>query len=830
MVQLNGFSRKTILILIGVILVAGFLVLVYWLSRGDWVYPTQPHATTTLALNGASVGQTFVAEQAGLQGIGIKVAGEPISPVTLQLRLFANPSADKPLIETTANALLYEDGQYVYFQFPPQTDSRFHYYYFTVNAPFVSGKTQIKVFGADLNTYINGSAYIDDNPFEGQLAFHLNYERRAMAVAFAQNVIAGIPAALATIVMLFIPGGALLTWLRPKLTMDGIEWLAMTVGVSLAVIPVLLTYLRYVPMALNSGIVWGGYGVATMLFLWGTWRDRAILRQIKSESHHIPAYVAFVIVFLVSLVVRLQVVTGLEIPLWGDSYHHTIIAQLIVDNGKIVSNWEPYAPLTSLNYHYGFHAMVAIFHWLTGLTVPKSVVFFGQILNVLAVLMAYLLGKRLGNNTWVGVIAALIVGLLSKYPMYYVNWGRYTQLAGQILLPSLIVLTWEILQRNKRDWRLIGFNILLIGSLFLTHYRVILFYPAFIIPQLLITLSGKEQRSSVILSEIFVLIGMAISALIIISPRVVELFQSKLWEVSEISIKQGLANDLTKQVLSKVGNIFDFQAPLVILLGWIGFGYGGWKHRQGILTIGGWWLFLLLLANPQWLHLPGVGQVTNFAVFISAYLIFSVLAGFAIGSFVQYIINLKSILRWGVVCVIIFVSLWGGEQQLQVLDRSNILVTIPDLRAMKWVEENIPKDAVFYVNSELAYFGSVVVGTDAGWWLPYLAHRKNTVPPMEYSNESWVSSKYAQFVIDMYHELSDNSEKSGCNLSRALTNTGVEYIYIGQQRGTVFLGPTSALHPERLVADPCILPIYSEDGVRIFKIVKACISEEMLCR
>ncbi|RME43034.1 MAG: hypothetical protein D6791_16435, partial [Chloroflexi bacterium] len=112
--------------------------------------------------------------------------------------------------------------------------------------------------------------------------------------------------------------------------------------------------------------------------------------------------------------------------MWGDSYHHTLIAQLLADHGGLFQSWEPYVPLRSFTYHFGFHSNVVLFHWLTGTPILQSVIVVGQILNALAPLMIYPLVRRLGGSEWTGLIAVLIASLLSPMPAGYVNWGRYT--------------------------------------------------------------------------------------------------------------------------------------------------------------------------------------------------------------------------------------------------------------------------------------------------------------------------------------------------------------------------------------------------------------------
>ena len=189
-------------------------------------------------------------------------------------------------------------------------------------------------------------------------------------------------------------------------------------------------------------------------------------------------------VLALSLGARLWSVRDLVMPNWWDSVHHTVIVQLLLDHGGLFSSWEPYAPLTTFTYHFGFHGAVASLSWLSGLAAPQAVLVFGQVLNGLTVLGAYLLAQRLTGRPWAGLLAALVTGLVSLMPAYYVNWGRYTQLAGQIILPALMVVTMEAVERGGR--RRLAVMAILAAGLALTHYRVAIFYGAFVVALLLV--------------------------------------------------------------------------------------------------------------------------------------------------------------------------------------------------------------------------------------------------------------------------------------------------------------------------------------------------------
>ena len=81
-----------------------------------------------------------------------------------------------------------------------------------------------------------------------------------------------------------------------------------------------------------------------------------------------------VLIFLVSLVVRLIMVRDLATPAWVDSVHHALITRLILTNGAYPSTYLPYLDISPTVYHPGFHSIAASFVWLTNLDLPQIVV------------------------------------------------------------------------------------------------------------------------------------------------------------------------------------------------------------------------------------------------------------------------------------------------------------------------------------------------------------------------------------------------------------------------------------------------------------------------
>ena len=108
----------------------------------------------------------------------------------------------------------------------------------------------------------------------------------------------------------------------------------------------------------------------------------------------------------------------------------------MVDHFGLFDSWEPYAPLITFTYHFGFHANIAFWHWFTGTPVPDSLIVVGQIHNTAALLLAYVLTNILTGDRRAGLWAAALTGFVNTMPVYYVNWGRFTQLTGQLICRS----------------------------------------------------------------------------------------------------------------------------------------------------------------------------------------------------------------------------------------------------------------------------------------------------------------------------------------------------------------------------------------------------------
>lgn len=623
--------------------------------------------------------------------------------------------------------------------------------------------------------------------------------------------------------LFLLPGLTLLLWLLPELDEDWFGSLSLSAGLSLATFPLLLLWARTIrAIRLGPLGLWTILGICVLLIAWHLRHRPDALQALR----RIPRGFSLLLLLLAGGVISLRMwtVRGLTIPLWGDSYQHTMIVQLIVDNGGLFDSWLPYAPLKTFTYHYGFHTTVAFFHWLTRVDMPRAVLVAGQLLNALAAFTLYPLAVRLTENRWVGLMAVLTAALLSPMPGFYVNWGRYTQLAGQAILPVALWFTWEMVSHPHLSWQRLGLALIAVAGLALTHYRVILFYVAILAGWWLVYCVISRERRPNWWPSLGRLVLMGLLALLVISPWVVNLASSRLAQQQTRIALQGYKQDFVRNEYNRFYDVRNFiPTPMLAAIG-VGFLFGLIRRRTLAFFIGLWVISLFLLANPYLLRLPGTGTVNNFAVLISLYMPGAIMVGYGAVSVAQFGWRYWREAPWAFGLLVVGASLWAARIHARMVDPAFMLVTPADERAMAWIKTNTQSDARFLINGFFAYGGSAVAGADAGWWIPLLTGRENTIPPLIFSSETPFTPDYPQQVHNLMAHL-ENSDLSTAEGLALLVQDRITHIYIGQGEGRVGNPGEALLSAQTLLAAPYYEPIYHEDQVWIFE-VRADLTEE----
>jgi hypothetical protein len=396
-------------------------------------------------------------------------------------------------------------------------------------------------------------------------------------------------------------------------------------------------------------------------------------------------------------------------------------------------------------------------------------------------------------------------------------------LAGQVILPAVMVLSWYVLKPAKINHKLIILTIIGLAGLMLTHYRVTFFFLSFIIPLLLLIWLQAEWNFQPLWDSSLRLVIIVLGAFLVIIPWLWQVINSHLWQIYASLMTTQSTNQYVQQLTESYINILDYIPPLIVLLGIMGIIGGCWKRQPGIFIIACWGVILLVIAQPHLFNLPGTGIITGFAVFIAAYLPFSVLSGFVLSEISQIKIT-SNLLRnpnvqgWIILFLVIGYSPVFAQERLNSFNSANSLVTKPDLLAMDWIQANTSPEAVFWSNRILAYSDSTLVGTDAGWWIPYLTERKNLLHPMLYATEQTTPPDFKIRIRELYQQIKQH-EQNSVQFRDMLKNVGVTHIYIGQRRGKAGgEGNSSLLDPHVFKHSPYYETVYQQDHVWIFAI------------
>lgn len=773
---------------------------------------------------GKPIGQTFVAPYDGLEGVVLHLAPPPPGDIPAEgvLRLHLRNDPLSPLDIAVAErsfSRIIGPGYYA-FNFEPIAHSSGRYYYAFLELVSSDGEISAPVAAGGAETYANGAAYRDHQPQEAQLAFRLRYRPSVLAAGLVNDGLNWLGLLLAGAVLFLVPGWGLLALFWPEWSArHWAEKAALSAGLSLALYPLLylaayIAGLRLGPLVAYLPAVMGFFALVAAV---GTERQRRIRRREPPPPRRpiLPDLALFAVLALV-FAARFWIVRDIDLPMFGDSYHHTMIVQILLKNGGLFQSWEPYAELRSFSYHFGLHTFAAVFATITNLRAPDALLWVGQILNGMAVLAVYPLASRIaGGSRWAGIAAVLLAGLLSPMPNFYTNWGRYTQLAGQVILPAFAFLAWEALEERRGFWRS-ALSAVVLGGLALTHYRVLiiaaLFLVAVVIARIGVRFWHAVARAAMI----------SITGALLFLPWLPRLLASRFASNAAAHVTTP-AGEMSAYTVSAnaIGALNQYLPHWLWLLAFAAAGLLLWRRSRLGAVVSIWALFSFLAANPHWLGLPGALVLTNFAVFLAAYIPAAVLGGAALGWAADALTERDqsggSAVGLILLLLVVTTGVWGARRRIaEVRPEQYALASRPDLRAAAWIEARTPEDASFLVDGFFAYGGSLVAGSDAGWWLPVIAERETSLPPLTYGSERSSDGNLRTQVDEVYRRVTEHGVTHPQTLA-LLRSRGYDYVYVGQQHGGVN-SPGPSLSVDAMLESPHFQPVYHRDRVWIFHI------------
>ncbi len=543
--------------------------------------------------------------------------------------------------------------------------------------------------------------------------------------------------------------------------------LLVGIGLSVAFWPLLLLYislaqLRFTPMLLWSILI------VTTVYVGYRWIKERASTPLRPGRRIAATALGGLVLF--SLYYRLGDAQGLAVPLWGDSLHHTMITNIIVNTGRVPTGYLPYVPVDTFTYHFGFHTLTAVFAQLTSSQTPYAVLLTGQVLNVITLAVAYLLNRQLFGSRLAGLGAALITGFISIMPAFYVNWGRYTQLSGQVLLPvALVFLVRAMSARWKRSD--LALCALCVAGLVVVHYRILIFFGLFAISLALWQLIVSWESWRAVITSWARGVGAVGVGLLLTLPWIINLV------VNYLPVLTSHLRAVTPDYLADYNNPGSISyytgraLPALALVGVIAAVVTLTKNRSSLfnkkpagasstraLTPPAAALVIALWSSLLFASLWIVpGAIGSYTVAITLYIPFSALGGYGISRVFEAIGGLVKVPApaFGLIIVALAPLCANLLNTSHVTDLSRWNYVQPaDLKAFQWIQTNTPPNAKFLISSQISYKGRGVTASDAGMWLPLLAQRNVSVPALS----AWIEHPLTPTFFTMTKELAEYTQ------------------------------------------------------------------------
>jgi len=578
--------------------------------------------------------------------------------------------------------------------------------------------------------------------------------------------------------ILFMGSGLLFLCLFPNSKKMSISMrLILVFGLSLGLWVILLIWLDCFNIALNKWLVRIIFVlIASLLFVKGIKNRKAFLTFFKENNARSDLLIiAFsVLITLLYFYFYRDLIAGMG----SDSMHHTLISSLILKNGQLPSDYGPYAPVVSFSYHFGYHSFIAAISWLSGISARLLVVISTAVLMGLASLAGGALVLYLTNNALLGLLSEAIIGIIYVFPAYSLLWGRYTQLMGTLMLMIFIMglIYWK--EQEKFSFKFASVLVVLTIGLLFSHYRIAFVGAVFAVLYLLL----QEKPLSNIKTHIGKWAAVPLGAIMLSAPWIIQLLINRKKGFETIGVQ---TNDSFFSLADRLGPFFKIEIQTWLLIGIsVVFILLGFYRRNKIILVVFYWLLALFFISQPMVFGHTVDPVT---LIISLYVPIIILTGSGL-SIIAGLITKRSgkfIMKIAIV-LLVMAGIILGIRRWETIDfPTKTFVTVDDLEAAEWIKNNTEPDALFLINTyQFPINEHLMIGLDAGYWLPVLAERQTVAPPMVYLVEK-MSYYHAENDPIKYHLI--NNAISSPGSAEALRESGVDYIYLGAKGGIIKL-------------------------------------------
>ncbi len=550
----------------------------------------------------------------------------------------------------------------------------------------------------------------------------------------------------------------------------------------------------------------------SVLVIGSWWLAASRWRRTPSSLPLHPSSFILLSLLLISFFTRFFAIRTLAFPPWVDSSHHALITQVMVTTGRMITDYAPIINIERPLYHTGFYALPTTIIRMIGSDLPQTLLVLGQLISSLIPLTVYKGAVMISKRRGVGLLAAFLVALPFFFPGFYISWGRITQLAGMLIMPVLLGLTWQTAAQDpdKKRSNAIVIGVLAAG-LFLIHTRVFLLY----VPYTAVVWIGHRLRGTVDL----VLAGLV--AFVLALPRIIQL--AALTDPADLTREIPNYNNVPTAYLD-VGweRGFAYAAAVALLLA-VGARLWRWVRRDAVPHPGQAWytpifmisfwvalLFGLLLGRQVNLPIPSTWVVNVNSMYITLFLPVAWVIAMAAAAIWDGVRRLPMVGRFVFYALfgagMAYMGVFGVRQQITILNNRTILAHAADRTAIDWMADNLAAD-VLIANGTWKWLGNTYAANDGSAWIVPLSGRMTTTPPNDYIyGRAWQKSvpafNEAAIAVENW------AEKGAAELLRSF---GVTHVYVGQ-RGSFFV-------PEQLLDNAQMRLLYAYDGAFVFALI-----------
>ena len=552
--------------------------------------------------------------------------------------------------------------------------------------------------------------------------------------------------------------------------------IALQIALGLAFWPVIFLWTSLVPLHWSSLLVRAVVLVAAgVAFL-----RKPRLRFVRSITFDA---LLLLIVLTVTGWTRLRAIINIALPPWIDSVQHTMLVRLFLIGGRVPASYEPFIPGATAFYHWGYHANAAALCWFAGESDPFAVasviLSFGQFLNALTPLFVYAATLALVRSRRASIVAATLASLVSFYPAYYVSWGRYTHLAGALLLLAWIAMA----TRLRKPW----IAALIAAGLTLVHVRLAFFAATFALSywsaDVLVRRSWRRTTkrfalqlvvAAVILVPWFVHIRSVAGAALAPAESDVrwttpaELRENLLWVPHTAELLSAATAGLSG--MANIGPLSVF-ARVLSFAWWLAIVAIATQRRRGrpllwtYAILATWTAITLLIL--RFTHL-------QFATTTSAAITVFIPICIAAGALIGWVI--APVARIAVAVIVAACAIIGVTTLSNIINPATVIATQSDVDALRWLRASTPRETTILGRVQ-PWYGGTFVGADGAYWASVLTDRRSLPPPSLYG---W-SGDHRDLDRFLARWREEYPSLSGDTLVEA-RRFGVTHVYFG--RGT----------------------------------------------